>query len=187
MFKIYTDGSVLGNPGPSAYGYVVLSEAEEILHETVGTWEKSTNQRAELQAIVSALQWVNGLTQDLKRPLRVTVYSDSQYAIKCLSEWWPKWERQGWMRKVKGKAFPVKNLDIIKAGVEAQRHQKVVFQWVKGHSGNKWNEYVDQMVSTAAVRAGEIGIMDAGYDTADTDAFTEPTRFKHVNQASLFA
>lgn len=187
MFKVYTDGSVSGNPGPAAYGYVVLSEEEEVLHEAVGTWTRSTNQRAEIQAIVSALQWINGLTQDLKHPLRVTVYSDSQYAIKCLSEWWPKWERQGWVRRVRGKAWPVKNLDLIKAGVAAQRPHKVAFQWVKGHNGDRWNEHVDRMVGAAALRAVHLGIVDAGYEEAEDGGPPEPQAFRHVHQASLFA
>ena len=57
MFHIYTDGATLPrNPGPSAWGYVVLADDHEtILQEACGMWRHSTNQRAELKAIVTAL------------------------------------------------------------------------------------------------------------------------------------
>ena len=180
MLHIYTDGACSGNPGPAAYGYVILaSDHATILAESVATWQHSTNQRAELQAIVSALlhcQALEGAGSGLR------VYSDSQYAINCLSVWWHKWASQGWQRKHNE---PIKNLDIIRAGVEAQKPLAVEWQWVKGHAGNRWNEYVDERVNDAATLAAEVGAVDVGYGGAPAVA-TEQREYEQARLASLF-
>ena len=189
MLHIYSDGATLPtNPGPSAYGYVILREDHEtILHEGFGMWQHSTNQRAELCAIVSAFEW---LIKRQFHPQLITLYSDSQYAIKCLSEWWPKWERNGWQRRAKGKNEPVKNLDLIQRGVQAQKIVKVRFEWVRGHSGVRWNEYVDQMVNAAAGLALDEGEIDGGYNVGTVGtvgtAAIEQRDYERARLASLF-
>lgn len=185
MLYVYTDGATSPtNPGPSAYGYVILREDHEtILHEAFGLWQHSTNQRAELGAIVSVLEYLGkaGI------PSQITLYSDSQYAINCLSQWWPKWEKQGWQRRTKGRNEPVKNLDLIQRGVQAQKIVKVRFEWVRGHSGNRWNEYVDQMVDAGVKLALDEGEADNGYGAGDVcNVSNEQRQYEHARLASLF-
>lgn len=195
-YQIYTDGSTEPtNPGPSAYGFVVLNAKEEILHQQVGMWKRSTNQRAELKAILEGLRWVSGLTQNLNQPSKVVVYSDSKYSINCLSNWWRSWEKHGWTRKAKSKIkgqkkehLPVKNLDLIKPGVELQKILSVKFQWVKGHSGVKWNEHVDTLVNDAALKAEILGDVDAGYEGAEIiSPVAQQREYERAKLASLFA
>jgi ribonuclease HI len=174
MFHIYTDGSAQTNPGKSGWAYLILADDHHThVHKDHGTWHYSTNQRAELMAIVEALGWVNGVTNEFTKGAPITIYSDSKYAISCLSEWWQKWERNGWQRKDGGKWLPVKNADLIRRGVGYAKRLNVRWQWVKGHSGNQWNEFVDSMANAAAasIHAEE----DSGYGqdktTADVSLF----------------
>ena len=188
MIHIYTDGSCIKNPGPAAYAFVgLVAGRETILCEKVGMWEHSTNQRAELQAIVSSLQWAQDLPRVWSQPANVTVYSDSKYAIACLSEWWPKWKRDGWIRKRKGRTWPIKNLDLIQQGIALQEVVKVSFQWVKGHSGNKWNEYVDEMANRAAARAYHEGNADIGYEPEPPESLLTAERDYEERQRLFIA
>lgn len=62
MYNIYIDGSCLGNGQPDAvggWGFVVYNNNKTI-HEDLGKLpgEKQTNNRAELYALIQALQWV---------------------------------------------------------------------------------------------------------------------------------
>ncbi|KXS09423.1 ribonuclease H-like protein [Gonapodya prolifera JEL478] len=65
---------------------------------------KSTNNRAALQAIYRALETAGPGVRKLH------VYSNSEYAIKCFTEWIKRWRANGW-RTAKGE--PVLNLDLI--------------------------------------------------------------------------
>lgn len=160
MIYLYTDGAAEPNPGPSAWGYTVVADnLNDIIHEDCGVWRLSTNQRAELMAIVKGLEW---LAENYRTPQHVTVRSDSLYSINCLSKWWKTWARQNWSRKPR-RHIPVKNQDIIKRGVELQKMHRIAFEWVKGHAGERWNEHVDSIVTAAACGWAINGPEDDGY------------------------
>lgn len=59
-----------------------------------------------------ALEWALEKYETLcRRPeLRVTIYSDSQYAVRCMNEWIYKWCRNGWLNS---RGFEVVNRDLI--------------------------------------------------------------------------
>ncbi len=70
---IYTDGGSRGNPGDSAYGFVVLKDGKRIYEEGeyLGI---QTNNYAEYMAVIKALEWVkNNLGEDLD----IHLYCDS--------------------------------------------------------------------------------------------------------------
>ncbi|EME39395.1 hypothetical protein DOTSEDRAFT_138875 [Dothistroma septosporum NZE10] len=71
-----------------------------------------TNQRAEIQAVILALEWAQekyrGL--DTTPELDITIYSDSKYAIGCMTDWIYKWTRNGWTNAA---GNPVANRDLI--------------------------------------------------------------------------
>jgi ribonuclease HI len=52
----YTDGGSRGNPGPSASGYVLMNEEEEVLEEGGEYLGITTNNQAEYQAVKLALE-----------------------------------------------------------------------------------------------------------------------------------
>lgn len=72
----------------------------------------ATNQRAEILAIIIALEWAlekyNNL--DTQPNISVTIHSDSRYAVGCMSDWIYRWSRNGWQNS---KGHRVANLDLI--------------------------------------------------------------------------
>lgn len=142
---IYTDGAARGNPdGPGGYGTIlsfVDSKGQEHIRELCAGYQKTTNNRMELMAVIVGLE-------SLTRPCEVTLYSDSQYVIKAFNEHWiDGWIKKGWKR---GKNEPVKNVDLWKRLLEAKKMHQVTFVWVKGHAGHPQNERCDELATTAA-------------------------------------
>ena len=143
--KIFTDGSARGNPdGPGGYGTILqYVDGKGQLHERElsGGYEKTTNNRMEMMAVIVGLEALN-------RPCKVTLYSDSQYVIKAFNEkWLDGWIKKGWKR---GKNEPVKNVDLWKRMLKAKEPHDVTFVWVKGHNGHPENERCDVLATTAA-------------------------------------
>lgn len=132
---IYTDGACRGNPGPGGWGaYLVARGAER---ELWGGEPATTNNRMELMAAIEALN-------ALKRPCRVTLYTDSKYVMQGIEEWLANWKRRGWKTADKK---PVKNQDLWeRLDAEVKRHT-LVWQWVKGHAGNPGNERADALAN----------------------------------------
>lgn len=157
MIIVSTDGSCLKNPG-GAIGWAWVNH-EGGSHS--GGAPSGTNQIAELRAILEAITAHPGA-----QPLMIE--SDSQYAIKCSSEWLAGWKRRGW--KTAG-GDPVKNADLIRAIDEAVsgRSGPVRFRWVRGHVGNEFNEMADTLAGEAALAA-----RDAERSRADPAADKEP-------------
>ncbi len=137
VVTIYTDGACRGNPGPGGWAAVLTAGEHE--REISGADRQTTNNRMELQAVISALQ-------TLKRPVEVQLYTDSQYVKKGLQEWLPQWKARGWKTADKK---PVKNQDLWEIlEREAARH-RIEWHWVKGHSGVAGNERCDVLANAA--------------------------------------
>ena len=76
--EVFTDGACRGNPGPGGWGAILRSNGKE--KELWGGEAATTNNRMELTAVIRALE-------ALTRPSRVSLYTDSQYVQKGISEW----------------------------------------------------------------------------------------------------
>lgn len=138
---IYTDGSSRGNPGPGGYGAMLICGEHQ--KECSGGYEKTTNNRMELMAVIVALE-------ALKKPCEVEVFSDSKYVIDSLVKGWIHgWRKRGW---VKADKQPLKNTDLWKRLYEAMQPHEVKWIWVKGHAGNRYNERCDRLATRAAKR-----------------------------------
>jgi ribonuclease HI len=135
--EIYTDGACRGNPGPGGWGALLISG--DTRKEISGAELQTTNNRMELSAAVEALR-------ALKRPVSVTLYTDSKYVCTGIQEWLPQWQQRGW-RTADRK--PVKNVDLWQALDEARGPHQVTWKWVKGHAGNEGNEHVDRLANEA--------------------------------------
>ena len=143
--KIYTDGAVRGNPdGPGGYGTVleyVDSKGELHTKEISQGYQRTTNNRMELMAVIAGLEALN-------RPSEVELYSDSKYVVDAFNQHWiDGWMKKGWKR---GKNEPVKNVDLWKRLLKAKEPHHVTFIWVKGHDGHPQNERCDTLATTAA-------------------------------------
>ena len=134
---IYTDGAAEPNPGPGGYGVVLIAGKHR--KELSGGFERTTNNRMELTAVIQALE-------ALKKSSAVVVYTDSEYVRKGITEWLRAWKARDWRTADKK---PVKNQDLWeRLDAEAQRHE-VTWLWVKGHAGNEGNERVDRLANAA--------------------------------------
>lgn len=83
--NIFTDGGSRGNPGPAAVGIIVKDASNKILHsfgQCIGT---ATNNVAEYQAVIIALQW---LLRHPARPRRINFFLDSTLVVNQLNGLW---------------------------------------------------------------------------------------------------
>ncbi len=131
---VYTDGACSGNPGPGGWAWAIPG----------GAWARgaapdTTNQRMELQAVLEAMRAIDG-------PLEVV--SDSTYVVNCFRDrWWAGWHRRNW-RNSQNK--PVANRDLWEPLIDAVLAREVRFRWVKGHSTDPINGYVDRLAVESA-------------------------------------
>lgn len=132
--EVFTDGACAGNPGPGGWAWA--------LDDTVfasGADPATTNQRMEIRAVLEAVTALDG-------PLLVV--SDSTYVVNCFrDQWWRGWLDRGWINSAKK---PVANRDLWEPLVELfQQRGDIAFRWVKGHSGDRMNDFVDQLAVEA--------------------------------------
>ena len=140
VVELYTDGACSGNPGPGGWAYILRHTRTGVESEGSGGERETTNQRMELTAALKGLE-------ALKLPCVVTLYSDSEYVTKGITEWLPNWQANGWRSSNRK---PVKNQDLwISVAVMLSRHS-VTPVWVRGHSGHPENERCDKLAVAAA-------------------------------------
>lgn len=145
---VAADGSSLGNPGPAGWCWFIDGE-----HWRAGGWESATNNQAELTAVLDLLQATAEGGQALE------ILCDSQYVIKCCTEWLPKWKNNGW-RKADRK--PVENQDLLRQLDASLTGRAVEFKWVKGHAGHDLNEAADERARAVATAYREGVAPDCG-------------------------
>ena len=127
---IYTDGACLGNPGPGGWGAVVFVNGKKpMLH---GSQENTTNNRMEIMAVIEALRFI-------PTDADVKIFSDSTYVINTMTKNWKRKKNQDlWIM-----------LDNEVAG------RNVEWQWVKGHSGDLFNEEADKLAYKEAQKVSK--------------------------------
>lgn len=141
---IYTDGAAEGNPGPGGYCAIVRIPGRPD-RELSGSSIHTTNNKMELTAAIAGLRAVAEAGIGT-----VTVFSDSEYLIKGMTEWLPDWERRGWKTAT---GQPVKNQELWQELASLCRGRRVTWQWVRGHAGHPENERCDLVATAAARRA----------------------------------
>jgi ribonuclease HI len=141
IINIYTDGACAGNPGPGGWAAVAYFD-DGSCHELGGRDSATTNNRMEMQAAISALEFFssNGRSEPC------ILYTDSEYLIKGITQWMKGWKKKGW-KTATGK--PVVNqdlwedLDRLDRQIQAQTKMPVAWKHVRGHSGVAGNERCD--------------------------------------------
>jgi ribonuclease HI len=83
----------------------------------------------------------------------VTIYTDSKYAIDCVTSWFINWRNNGWMTAAKK---PVENKDLIEAVLDKIQEREVLkvktmFEWVKGHNDDPGNTAADKLAVAGAM------------------------------------
>ena len=138
MITIFTDGSARGNPGPGGWGAIILNEDTVI--ELGGREDHTTNNRMELTAVISALEFVQ---QDKE----VTIYTDSAYVVNGITRWVKGWAKNNWKTSKKEEVL---NKDLWEKLVESVSHKVIDWKLIKGHSGTPANERCDAIATSFA-------------------------------------
>lgn len=136
MTRVHTDGACRGNPGPGGWAWAAGTTSY-----ASGAEAHTTNQRMEIRAVIEALR---------ANPGDVDVVSDSTYVVRCFHDrWYLGWRRRQW-RNSQGK--PVANRELWEElfGLALDDGRRVTFEWVRGHSGDAMNEFVDALATRAA-------------------------------------
>ena len=142
MFLGYpTRGAELGRSG--GWGALLKSGGTE--KELFGGELGTTNNRMELMAVIEALS-------ALRKPCEVTLYLDSEYVRKGITEWIHGWKAKGWRTAARQ---PVKNADLWQR-LDALAHgggHRISWHWVKGHAGDPGNERADELANRGVAMA----------------------------------
>lgn len=148
--RIYTDGACSGNPGPGGWATVIYFEGGDV-HELGGSDAQTTNNRMEMQAAIAGLKFL----LDAAQTEPISLYTDSEYVLKGITQWITGWKRRGWVNSAKK---PVLNRDLweimddLHQRVNQQLDRPVSWIYVRGHSGNEGNERCDTIARALATR-----------------------------------
>ena len=135
--KIFTDGACSGNPGKGGWGAVLLYRNLE--KHLSGSEKLTTNNKMELRATIEALKAI-------KHPSTIKLYTDSQYVKNGITNWIVNWKKNGWKTASKK---PVSNKELwVELDKNVNLHN-IEWFWVKGHSGNYYNEIADELAVIA--------------------------------------
>lgn len=135
--EIFTDGACRGNPGPGGWGTLMrYGDREKTLK---GGERVTTNNRMELMAAIRGLE-------ELKRPCKVDLTTDSKYVMQGITEWMVNWKKRGWKTAARQ---PVKNVDLWQRLDAATQGHNIDWHWVKGHNGHAENERADELANEA--------------------------------------
>jgi ribonuclease HI len=137
------DGATKGNPGPSAWAWVLADADGTVLRWRSGPLGEATNNIAELTALRELLVEVGPGAQ-------VEARLDSQYTINAVTKWLHAWKKNGWMTAGKK---PVANADLIREIDALLGTRDVVFVHVAAHqvNGDPYNDLADRAASASAI------------------------------------
>jgi ribonuclease HI len=145
----YTDGSCSLKYNLAGCGIHFPNEEFKDISEPF-TQSPITNQRAELYAIYKAIETVS--SNDFET---LTIYTDSLYSLKSITQWMTKWENNNWILST-GK--PVKNKDILcLINVLMKKYpNKIKFVHVLAHTKNNdihsiGNRVADKLATNATL------------------------------------
>lgn len=140
MISVWTDGSCRENPGPGGWAFIVAIDGD-VLDTFKGGADATTNNKMEMTAVIRAIEF-------LRRTYPgdpATIYCDSEYVVKGITEWMTKWKSRGWVKK----GGAIKNLDLWKR-LDQIVSPNLTFTWVKGHQGEEMNELADHLAGQGA-------------------------------------
>ena len=145
---VHLDESCLGNgregENPGGYGGLIEARTRSGIQrrDFYGHSPGTTNNRMALIGATAVLQ----LLAAKGARMRLLIVSDSEYLVKGMRLWVPKWEARGWKRA----GGPIENLHLWQTLVDAAGHHDVQWTWVRGHAGHPKNEYVNDLAVDAA-------------------------------------
>ena len=137
-YRIFTDGSAIGNPGPGGWGVVVIQGKKR--WELSGARPWTTISEMELVAAVQALRSVEGRA-------RIELYSDSEYLIYGMRAFVSRWQRQGWRNR---RGTLLQHHELWAELIELNKRLSIRWKWIKGHNGHHDQARADELAYQAA-------------------------------------
>lgn len=153
--RIYTDGACSENPGPG--GWASVFTREDTVDVESGFECNTTNNKMELMAVVVSLYRI---ADEFDGSCEYELYSDSAYVVNSINNGWlHRWRFNDWKT---AKGDEVKNKKLWMECLALISRLKCVgcdvkFIKVKGHSGNTFNEYADDVAKREVLKAREVG------------------------------
>jgi len=98
---------------------------------------ETTNNRMEMMAAIKALEAIKPGYKGT-----VTLWTDSTYVLKGITEWIHGWKKRGWKKSDKK---PVINKDLWQQLDALNSERDITWKWVKGHAGIEGNERADEL------------------------------------------
>jgi ribonuclease HI len=157
IMEFFVDGACRGNGQPGAIGAAAAVRRYRDGREFYRTREldtsyynNATNQRAEISAIILALEWAMDDYENLNNSPRihVTIHSDSKYAVNCMNQWIARWSNNGWTTSSGGS---VANQDILLEAIEAENRVldvgNVVYKWVPRNEVHEADEKCNEVLN----------------------------------------
>jgi ribonuclease HI len=141
-FELHTDGSCQRPRGRGGWAFILV-DANRKERPQYCRLRRTTNNAAELLAVIRGLE----ATPDRAA---VRVFSDSQYVVLGIRGRLARWKARGWRIGKPGRYRPLEHRGLWKRLDALMASREVECQWVRGHSGNKYNEKCDQAARWAA-------------------------------------
>jgi probable phosphoglycerate mutase len=130
------DGGSRGNPGPAAWGVAVLGEDDAYLEGRAGTLGRATNNAAEYEGLLAALDMAAERGAD-----EVEIRADSELIV----------------RQVQG-LYKVRHPDLKQLHAEAMRRIRLFPRFRIVHVRREDNRHADRLVNLALDR-GQAGVL----------------------------
>jgi len=109
------------------------------VEETKGSDAYTTNNKMELTALIAGLGMAPA-------DVPIDLYTDSQLIVNIVTKWADGWGARGWTKKSAG---PIANLELVKEAHALHKKKPLArIQWIKAHSGYRWNEYADALATS---------------------------------------
>src|ERR1035437_1158252 len=138
IFHVFTDGSVLGNPGPGGWAAVLMSGDKR--WEISGAMASTTISEMELLAAVEALRTI-------PTGSRVQIHSDSELLIRGMLFHIERWQSQSW-RNSRGALL--QHQELWRELLGMNERMNIHWRWIRGHSGHPVQTRADALAYRAA-------------------------------------
>jgi ribonuclease HI len=137
-YRIFTDGSAIGNPGPGGWGAVLLVGNKRWEMSGASPW--TTISEMELLAALKALR-------SMPSRSRIELYSDSEYLIYGMRAFVFHWQRHGWRNR---RGTQLQHRELWEELTALNTRLRICWTWIKGHNGHPDQNRADALAYQAA-------------------------------------
>lgn len=137
-YRIFTDGSAIGNPGAGGWGAVLMQGNKRWEMSGAHCW--TTVSEMEVVAAVQALRSLPGRT-------RIELYSDSEYLIYGMRAFVFHWQRRGWRNR---RGSELRHRELWEELIVLNARLRIRWTWIKGHNGHPDQNRADALAYQAA-------------------------------------